>query len=74
MSRRWLVIGQVLSGTVLMVAIWLGGALDTAWTLILAAVACAVQVALDVHWRAKLDIVRSAASKTCKSHFNSTHR
>jgi hypothetical protein len=35
-------------------AAWMGGALDTAWTLNLAAVTCAIQVALDVHWQAKL--------------------
>jgi hypothetical protein len=28
--------------------------LDTAWILTLAAVTCAVQVAVDVYWRAKL--------------------
>jgi hypothetical protein len=32
----------------------LGGVLDAAWILMLAAVTCAVQVALDVYWRAKL--------------------
>jgi low temperature requirement protein LtrA len=53
-SRKWLVTGRVLGAAVLVGGGLLGGALDTAWVLVLAAVTCAVQVALDVYWRAKL--------------------
>jgi low temperature requirement protein LtrA len=57
-SRRWLVIGRVLGAVVLM-GVGLLGALDTAWMLSLAVLTCAVQVALDVYWRAKLALERS---------------
>ncbi len=63
-SRRGLVIGRVLGAAALMGIGLLGRALDTAWILSLAAVTCAVQVALDVYWRAKVDRMRSAVSKT----------
>jgi hypothetical protein len=53
-SRRWLVIGWLLGAAMLMGIGALGGALDTAGILILVAVICAVQVALDVYWRERL--------------------
>ena len=53
-SRRWLVIGRLSGAAMLMGIAALGGALQTEGILILAAVTCALQVALDVFWRERL--------------------
>ena len=53
-SRRWLAVARVLSAAVLIGGGFLSGTLDTVWVLLLAAVTCVVQVALDVYWRARL--------------------